>query len=162
MSRAKLCINCLSKSRVLSRCTNNKRCPGCRQHHHTLLHFPPLADLVFSAVSKCTEAFLWDRVDSTPPCSNRQRPLVRVLFSEDSRASDALGRSDGRYVGLLPFKPYQNAAMVLGWSHQTFRMICRQSYSISGNIVSFRFIKFQVKRRQQVLINLFELLWNLC
>ncbi|XP_044312564.1 uncharacterized protein LOC123037133 [Drosophila rhopaloa] len=40
VSRAKLCVNCLSKSHALSRCTSNQCCQVCGQRHHTLLHFP--------------------------------------------------------------------------------------------------------------------------
>nr|XP_041632248.1 uncharacterized protein LOC121502617 [Drosophila kikkawai] len=43
VTRAKLCINCLSKAHALSRCTSNKSCQICGQRHHTLLHFPALA-----------------------------------------------------------------------------------------------------------------------
>ncbi|XP_070075502.1 uncharacterized protein [Drosophila takahashii] len=40
VSRAKLCVNCLSKSHALSRCTSSQSCQVCGQRHHTLLHFP--------------------------------------------------------------------------------------------------------------------------
>ncbi|XP_070141593.1 uncharacterized protein [Drosophila kikkawai] len=43
VSRANVCINCLSKAHALSRCTSNKSCQICGQRHHTLLHFPALA-----------------------------------------------------------------------------------------------------------------------
>ncbi|XP_036346101.1 uncharacterized protein LOC118755369, partial [Rhagoletis pomonella] len=40
VDKAKLCLNCLSKSHALSQCTSSKNCIQCGQRHHTLLHFP--------------------------------------------------------------------------------------------------------------------------
>ncbi|XP_033239077.1 uncharacterized protein [Drosophila pseudoobscura] len=45
VDHAKACLNCLSRSHALSKCTSKRNCTQCGQRHHTLLHFPTPAQV---------------------------------------------------------------------------------------------------------------------
>uniref|UniRef100_B5DST6 Uncharacterized protein, isoform B n=1 Tax=Drosophila pseudoobscura pseudoobscura TaxID=46245 RepID=B5DST6_DROPS len=45
VDHAKACLNCLSRSHALLKCTSKRNCTQCGQKHHTLLRFPTPAQM---------------------------------------------------------------------------------------------------------------------